>query len=129
MQEALNQALQILYPKALKKLEINPVDMGEIKEVKSITPLEVTLTVEIAPEVELDIKKIEKISIALPTVSVSDEELKSELDEIVVRNTHYHVRGDAHGHDNDVNGAVESTDETIQDGDKVTVNAIGYDKK
>lgn len=129
MQEALNQALQILYPKALKKLEINPVDMGEIKEVKSITPLEVTLTVEIAPEVELDIKKIEKISIVLPQVSVSDEELKSELDEIVTRNTHYHIRGEAHGHEHDENGAVESTDETIQDGDKVTVNAIGYDKK
>ncbi len=129
MQETLNQALQVLYPKALKKLEITPVDMGEIKDVKSITPLEVILTVEVAPEVKLDVKKIEKIKIELPTVAVPDEDLQKELDEIIARGTHYHPRGAHHGHHHDENGDVADTDTAIQEGDKVTVNAVGYDKK
>lgn len=129
MQEALNQALQVLYPKALKKLEIVPVDMGEIKTITSISPLEVILTVEVSPEVKLDIKKIEKIKIELPTVAVPDEDLQKELDEIIARGTHYHPRGAHHGHHHDENGDVTDTDTAIQEGDKVTVNAVGYDKK
>ncbi len=129
MQETLNQALQVLYPKALKKLEITPIDMGEIKDVKSIAPLEVTLTVEVSPEVNLDMKKIEKIKIDLATVAVTDEELQKELDEIIVRGTHFHPRGAHHGHHHDENGDVTETDLAIQDGDKVMVNAVGYDKK
>lgn len=129
MQEALNQALQVLYPKALKKLEITPVDMGEIKDVKSISPLEVILTVEITPEVNLDIKKIEKIKIDVVAVAVPDEDLQKELDEIIVRGTHFHPRGAHHGHHHDENGDVSETDMAIQEGDKVMVNAVGYDKK
>ncbi len=129
MQEALNQALQVLYPKALKKLAITPIDMGEIKDVTSVTPLEVTLTVEVAPEVTIDIKKIEKIKVDVAAVSVPDEELQKELDEIIVRGTHFHPRGTHHGHHHDENGDVADTDVAIHDGDKVRVNAVGYDKK
>lgn len=129
MEEALNQALQVLYPKALKKLEITPIDMGEIKSVTSISPLEVVLTVEIAPEISLDMKKIEKIKIEVAPVSVPDEDLQKELDEIIVRGTHFHPRGAHHGHQHDENGDVGDTDVTIHDGDKVRVNAVGYDKK
>jgi len=129
MQEALNQALQVLYPKALKKLEITPVDMGEIKSVTSISPLEVVLTVEVTPEVKLDIKKIEKITVDVSVVAVPDEELQKELDEIITRSTHYHPRGAHHGHHHDENGDVAETDLAIQSGDKVIVNAAGYDKK
>lgn len=106
MQETLNEALQSLYPKALKKLEIQPVDMGEIKEVKSINPLEVILAVEVTPEVRLDLKKIEKIRIDIPHAAVTDEELQRELDEIIARGTHYHPRGAHHGHHHDENGDV-----------------------
>ncbi|MFA6079972.1 MAG: trigger factor [Candidatus Gracilibacteria bacterium] len=129
MQEALNQALRVLYPKALKKLEITPVDMGEIKDMTSFSPLDVVLTVEVAPEVELDIKKIEKIKIEVAPVAVPDEELQKELDEIIARSTHYHPRGAHHGHTHDENGEVSETDLAIQMGDKVMVNAVGYDKK
>jgi trigger factor len=129
MQEALNQSLQVLYPKALKKLEITPVDMGEIKDVKSITPLEVILTVEVAPEVILDIKKIEKIQVDVAAVVVPDEDLQKEIDGIIVRGTHFHTRGAHHGHHHDENGDVTETDLAIQEGDKVMVNAVGYDKK
>lgn len=130
MSEALDEALQVLYPKALKKLEIVPVDSGEITKITSLKPLEVTLAVEIYPEVKLDIKKLEKIKVDVAETSVSDEELEKEMQGIIERYTHYHARGDHHGHAHDENGDVsETTDPGIQSGDKVRVNALGYDKK
>lgn len=130
MSEALDEALQTLYPKALKKLEINPIDMGELTKVTSMSPLEVVLTVEIMPEIKLDFKKIEKIKVAVPEVSVTDEELEKEMDEIVARSTHFHTRGAHDGHHHDENGDVPVvTDAAIADGDRVRVNALGYDKK
>lgn len=130
MQEALNRALQTLYPKALKKLSIHPVDMGEISDIASISPLEVTLMIEVVPEIALDIKKTEKIRVPMPQVSVSDEDLEAELAEMLKRGTHYHPRGHHHGHTHDENGDLpDSTDTAIQMHDKVRVNAVGYDKK
>lgn len=130
MGEALESALQAIYPKALKKLEINPIDMGDLTKVVSMSPLEVVLTVEVLPEVKLDFKKIEKIKVELPEVSVTDEELQKELDEIIARGTHFHPRGAHHGHHHDENGDVpEETDTAIQVGDRVRINATGYDKK
>lgn len=130
MGEALEEALQVIYPKALKKLEINPIDMGDLTKVVSVTPLEVILTVEVLPEVKLDFKKIEKIKVELPEVSVTDEELEKELEEIIARSTHFHARGAHHGHDHDENGDVaQETDTAIQIGDRVRINAVGYDKK
>ncbi len=95
-----------------------------------MSPLEVVLTVEVMPEVKLDFKKIEKIKVEVPEVSVTDEELQKELDEIVARSTHFHPRGAHSGHHHDENGDVaEVTDVAIQEGDRVRVNALGYDKK
>jgi trigger factor len=130
MGETLEEALQAVYPKALKKLEIHPVDVGEISKLVSHTPLEVILHVEVMPEVKLDIKKIEKIKVEVSEVSVTDEELQKELDEMIARGTHFHTRGAHHGHHHDENGDVaEVTDTSIQNGDRVRVNAVGYDKK
>ncbi len=92
MGEAMEEALQVLYPKALKKLGIVPVDAGDITKITSTSPLEVVLAVEVMPEVKLDIKKLEKIKIEIPSVSVSDEDLQKELDEIIARGTHFHAR-------------------------------------
>lgn len=130
MSEALDEALQVIYPKALKKLGINPVDVGELTKVTSMSPLEVVLTVEVMPEIKLDFKKIEKITVQVPEVSVTDEELKKELDEIVARSTHFHTRGAHDGHHHDENGDVNQvTDTAIVEGDRVRINALGYDKK
>lgn len=130
MGEAIEEALQALYPKALKKLEIIPVDVGEITKIASTKPLEVILSVEVMPEVKLDFKKIEKIKVEIPEVSVSDEELQKELDEIIARSTHFHTRGAHDGHHHDENGDVaEVTDTAIQVWDRVRVNALGSDKK
>lgn len=130
MAEALEVALQAVYPKALKKLEIQPIDVGELTKVVSMSPLEVVMHVEVMPEVKLDFKKIEKIKVDVAEVSVSDEELQKELDEIINRSTHFHPRGAHHGHSHDENGDVaEVTDTAIQNGDRVRVNALGSDKK
>lgn len=130
MGEALDEALQAIYPKALKKLGINPVDIGELTKVTSMSPLEVVLTVEVMPEIKLDFKKIEKIKVEIPEVSVTDEELQKELDEIIARGTHFHPRGAHHGHHHDENGDLpEETDTAIALGDRVRINAVGYDKK
>lgn len=130
MAEALEEALQVVYPKALKKLEIQPVDAGEITKIVSMTPLEAIMSVEVMPEVKLDIKRLEKIKVEIPEVSVSDEDLQKELDEIISRGTHFHTRGAHHGHEHDENGDVaEVTDTAVQEGDRVRINAVGYDKK
>jgi trigger factor len=130
MGETLEEVLQAVYPKALKKLEIIPVDAGDLTKVVSMSPLEVVMTVEVMPEVKLDMKKIEKISVEVPSVAVSDEELQKELDEIIARSTHFHPRGAHHGHHHDENGDVpEETDTSIQNWDRVRVNALGSDKK
>lgn len=130
MGEALEEVLQHIYPKALKKLEITPVDVGEITKITSMKPLEVVLSVEVMPEVKLDFKKLEKIKVEVPEVSVSDEDLQKEFDEIIARGTHFHPRGAHHGHHHDENGDVaEVTDTAIQNGDRVRLNAIGSDKK
>lgn len=130
MGEAIEAALQSLYPKALKKQDINPIDIGQITKIVSHSPLEVVLLVEVMPEISLEMKKVEKIKIPVETVSVTDEELQKEIDEIIIRGTHYHTRGAHHGHHHDENGDVaEVTDTAIQTGDRVRINAIGYDKK
>ncbi|MCB9806600.1 trigger factor family protein [Candidatus Peribacteria bacterium] len=130
MAEALEEALQNVYPKALKKLEIQPIEVGELNKVVSMSPLEVILHVEVMPEVKLDFKKIEKIKVEVPEVAVTDEELQKELDEIIARSTHFHPRGAHHGHHHDENGEVaEVTDMAIQLGDRVRINALGSDKK
>lgn len=130
MGEALEEALQSLYPKALKKLDIQPVDVGEITKITSTKPLEVILSVEVMPEVKLDFKKIEKIKVETPEVSVPDEDLQKELDEMIARGTHFHTRGAHHGHHHDENGDVsEVTDTSVQVGDRVRLNAIGSDRK
>lgn len=103
MAEALDEALQAIYPKALKKLAIQPIDVGELTKVVSMSPLEVVLHVEVMPETKLDIKKIEKISVEIPQVSVTDEELQKELDAILEKQTHYHPRGGHHDHGHDEN--------------------------
>lgn len=88
MGEALEEALQHIYPKALKKLEIVPVDVGEITKITSMKPLEVILSVEVMPEVKIDFKKLEKIKVEVPDVSVSDEDLQKEFDEIKIGRAH-----------------------------------------
>ncbi len=92
MSEALEDALQSIYPKAIKKLLITPVESGEFVKLVSMSPLEVVMHVEVIPSIELDMKKIEKISVVVDQISVSDEEMGKELEKIIERATHFHTR-------------------------------------
>lgn len=130
MSEVLEDALQSIYPKAIKKLWITPVESGEFVKLVSMSPLEVVMHVEVIPSIELDMKKMEKISVIVGQVSVSDEEMEKELEKIIERATHFHTRWAHHGHSHDENGDLpEETDDTIKIGDKVHVNAFWSDKK
>ena len=51
-QQALDHVVNNLYPKVLKKENIIPVAPGNITEVKSTDPIELTLEVEVFPEIE-----------------------------------------------------------------------------
>lgn len=112
--ETLQKALESLYPKALTKAEITPVDQGEIKEVQSVIPLEVTLQVEVLPPVELDIKKASKVSVEKKKTKVTAKDVEADMKKIQEENTQYEE---------------QKKKEAIKKGDKITIHAHGYDKK
>jgi len=112
-----------LYPKILKKENIIPVAPGNITELKSMSPLEFTIEVEIFPEVEIDEKKLDAIKVKRTPVKVDKKEVEAELAAIKERFTHYHEAG-SHTED----GADTSVTK-IENSDRVTISAQGYDKK
>jgi len=82
--------------------------------VKSVIPLEVTLQVEILPEIQVDLKKVKKIKVEKNKVSVSAADVKKDMDEIESKSTGYE--------------AAKKT-ATVKKDDKLTIHAHGYDKK
>jgi trigger factor len=122
-QQALDHVIGKIYPKVLKKENIIPVAAGNITEVKSINPIEVTLEVEIFPEITLDEKKLAKVKVKRTSVEVTEKEVDAELEAIKKRFTHYH---DAGTHTED---GADTSNLSIESGDRVTISAQGYDKK
>lgn len=90
---------------------------------KSKDPLELTLEVEVFPEIEIDEKKMNKIRVKKTPVSVEESEVDMEIDAIKARFTHFHEAG----HHSD-DGA-DTSNLTIEKGDRATISAQGYDKK
>ena len=122
-QQAVDAVVGRLYPKILKKENIIPVAPGNITELKSMSPLEFTIEVEIFPEVEIDEKKLDAIKVKRTPVKVDKKEVEAELAAIKERFTHYHEAG-SHTED----GADTSVTK-IENSDRVTISAQGYDKK
>lgn len=122
-QQALDEVISKIYPKILKKENIIPVAPGNITEVKSTDPIELTLEVEVFPEITLDEKKLDKIKVKRTAVKVEDKEVDAELDAIKSRFTHFHEAG----HKTD-DGA-DTSNTKVEKGDRVTITAQGYDKK
>lgn len=122
-QQALDHLVGKIYPKVLKKENIIPVAPGNITEVKSTTPVELTLEVEVFPEIEIDEKKLAKIKVKKTSVTVEEKEVDAELDAIKTRFTHFHEAG--HHTDDGADTSVL----TIEKGDRATISAQGYDKK
>lgn len=106
----IDEALNVLYAQALRDNNIIPVSQWEIKEVVSQSPLVIKMNVETLPEVEID-AKYKKIKLPKTNVSVSDEEVASNLEQIQTKFTKY----------------VEApADYEAKEGDKVYINTQGY---
>lgn len=122
-ERAVNMLLDKIYQKALQKEGIVPVSAGAVKEVKSESPLEVVLEVEILPTPLIDEKKMKKIKVKKTAVKVEEDEVTSTIAEIEKRFTHYHDAG-AHAEDGFDASAV-----AIEKGDRVTIDTQGFEKK
>lgn len=122
-QRALDFVVEKLYPKVLKKENILPIAPGNITEVKSIDPIDITLEIETLPEITIDEKKMNTIKVKKTTTKVTNEEVDAEIEAIKARFTHFHEAGH---HTED---GADTSNLTIENGDKATISAQGYDKK
>ena len=122
-QQALDTLIEKIYPKILKKENIIPVASGQITEVKSTNPVELTLEVEVFPEITIDEKKMDKIKVKKSSIVFDDSEIDLEIDAIKTRFTHFHEAGH-HSED-----GADSSHLAIESGDRATISAQGYDKK
>ena len=122
-ERALDRVINHIYPKVLKKENIIPVAPGNITDVKSTNPIELTLEVEVFPEIEIDEKKLDKIRVKRTQVTIEDKEIDAEIEAIKTRFTHFHEAG-SHTED-----GADTSKTTIESGDRVTLTAQGYDKK
>lgn len=115
--QALDEVISKIYPKILKKENINPIASGNITEVKSKDPIELTLEVEVFPEIKIDEKKLDKIKIKRTPVKFDESEINTEIDAIKARFTHFH---DAGTHSED---GADTSHLTIEKNDRVTITA------
>ena len=122
-QQALDEVIGKIYPKILKKENIMPVAQGKIIEVKSTDPIELTMEMEVFPEIVIDEKKLDKIRVKKTTVKVEESEIDLEIEAIKTRFTHFHEAGH---HTED---GADTSHLEIETGDRATISAQGYDKK
>ncbi len=122
-QQALDTLMGKIYPKVLKKENIIPVSAANITEVKTTNPLELTLEVEVFPEISIDEKKLEKIKVKKTPITIEKDAVEKELESIKARFTHFHHAGE---HTDD---GADTSNLTIEKGDRATISAQGYDKK
>lgn len=122
-QQALDAVIGKVYPKILKKENIVPVAAGQITEIKTTSPIDLTLEVEVFPEIEIDEKKMNKIKVKRTPVEIEKDAVENELAEIKKRFTHFHEAGH-HAED-----GADTSHLAIESGDRATITAQGYDKK
>ena len=122
-QHAVDIIIDKIYPKILKKENIIPVAPGNITELKSTNPLEFVIEVEIFPEVTIDEKKLDAIKVKKTNFKVLKKEIYEEIEAIKRLFTHYHEAG-VHADD-----GADTSHTAIENGDRATVTAQGYDKK
>ena len=122
-QQALDHVISKIYPKILKKENIIPVAAGNITEVKSTDPIEITLEVEVFPEIAIDEKKLDTIRVKRTAFKIEEKEIDAEIDAIKARFTHFH---DAGSHSED---GADTSHLTVENGDRVTITAQGFDQK
>ena len=107
-QQALDHVVGKIYPKVLKK----------ITEVKSTNPIELTLEVEVFPEIVIDEKKLNTIKLKKTPIEFDEKkEVDAEIESIKSRFTHFHEAGH-HAHD-----GADTSHEQVENGDRVTISA------
>ncbi len=123
IERALNVYLDRKYQKILEESKITPVSAGSVTAVASTSPIDITLTVEVVPEVSVDEKKLAKISIKKTPVAFDPKETEEALAEITKKFTHFHDAG-KHGDD-----GFDGTETKIASGDRVTLDTQGFESK
>ncbi|NDK08481.1 trigger factor [Candidatus Gracilibacteria bacterium] len=108
----IDHAIDHIYQDAIKKEKIVPVAQAEIVEVISESPLKFKVHVEILPEVKIS-DKYKKIKLKKTVIEVSDKEVEGALNDIQTRFTKFEEA---------------SNTDSIENGDKVTIDTTGYDK-
>lgn len=112
--EAIQGFMDDNYQKVLLKEKLIPTGPAAIKEIKSTNPIELILEVEILPEVTVDEKKLARIKLKKTVPTVTVEEVQAEIDRIEKKFTKFQDAAE---------GAL------IENGDKVTLDTHGLDKK
>ena len=110
----IDQAIDILYKKAVKKHNIIPVSEAKLHEIKTQSPLDILIHVEVFPEVEVD-KKYSKIKLKKSVVKVDDKEVDVALADIQKRFTKFEK--------------VNDWKYKVQSWDKVVIDTEGFDKE
>ncbi len=83
-------AIDGIYRDALRTENIIPVAQWEIKEIISESPLKIKIHIEVLPTVEID-SKYKEIKLKKQEVTITDEEVKTAMDNIQTRFTSYEV--------------------------------------
>ena len=92
-ERAINLYLDRAYPKILAEAKIAPVSPGEVKDIESLSLMEIVLEIEVVPEVAIDEKKLGKIKLEKEKVQVEKSEVDEAIAEIEKRFTHFHDAG------------------------------------
>lgn len=108
----LEEALDALYRKALKKAGVLPVEQGAVKKVDAFSPLDVTIELETYPEVKIDLKKADKIKLPLEIPAVAEADVQKEVAALRERFSTWSEKSGV-----------------AAKGDRVTVDAQGYEEK
>ncbi|MDD2487181.1 MAG: trigger factor [Candidatus Gracilibacteria bacterium] len=111
--QAIDKLVNEVYGKALKKEGIVPTGPANIKELKSTSPFEINLEVEVLPEIEIDEKKMKKIKVKKTKIEADAKDVDDTISEIEKRFTKFEI----------IEGAI------IEAGDKITLDTQGFDKK
>lgn len=122
-ERAVSSYLDRHYHKILEKTGAIPVAPGNVKNIKSVEPLEIVLELEILPEAKVDEKKMAKISVEKTLVDATEADAEKAFSEIEKRFTHYHDAG-THGDD-----GFDASKTVIEKGDRVTLDTQGFEKQ
>ncbi len=106
----MERALDALYGRALREAGVLPVERGGIKKVDGKVPLDVTIEVEVYPEVEVDEKKAAKVKLPAEKAEVSAAEAEKEIESWRAQL-----------------GTWKEEARAARDGDRATIDAQGYE--